>query len=165
VTAENVDAIRASGVFEILDRLDENFNFEKASLVWPAGAITQAFPKALSAGRFEGIRGGLSSSVIESLLLKLQPLRGQTVIVYGFGRVYQELKPHFKELNITVSAIIDRTAKQIRTPESVPKLFDISEYTFSSGETVIIASTGFVSEMRNNILDRSVGLDLNIISF
>jgi len=165
VTAENVDAIRASGVFEILDRLDENFNFEKASLVWPAGAITQAFPKALSAGRFEGIRGGLSSSVIESLLLKLQPLRGQTVIVYGIGRVYQELKPHFKELNITVSAIIDRTAKQIRTPESDPKLFDISEYTFSSGENVIIASTGFVSEMRNNILDRSNGLEINIISF
>jgi len=165
VTTENVDDIRADGVIEVLDKLDENFNYKKSSLVWPAGAITQAYPRALSTGRFEGIRGGLSSSIIESLLSKLKPLRGEKVVIYGFGRVYQELKSHLGDLDITVTAIIDRSAKQVREEDSVPKLLDISEYVFKDGEIIIIASTGFVNEMRHNILERSSGLDLKIVSF
>ena len=165
VTDENIDFVRSNGLFSILQRINQNFNYEKSNLVWPSGAIEASFPGALAQSHFEGIRSGLSSSLIESLLSKLLPLKGQTVVVYGNGRVYQELKPHLRDMGIKVKALLDRNAKANTQSISEPIILDISDYQFSDSENVIIASTGFVAEMRQNLVRYGKDLNLNIISF
>lgn len=160
----NKDKLTNDGLTETFRKFSKNNSHAQAWLPWPQGTITEIDPDFIKDIKGFSSAGEMHADTVDSLVELVSSQEINELVIYGAGEFFDCLYPELVKRKIRVKLLIDKKAQLVKYKVADIDVVPLAKAKIGDGDVVLIASAAYVDEIRQDISDVCVGMNIKIIS-
>lgn len=164
IKADNLAKVESKGVANFYTYFCEQATALQRNMPWPQGVITQLAPHYLTDIARVNAQEHVHFSAVQSLLSVLVSDGIEEIMVYGAGDFFLYLYDFLVEQKILVRGVIDRRAEFSSFSVYDIPVKSLAEADLSHCHTIVIASSAFVDEIKQDLEKFITAEDYKIIA-
>ncbi|MEH6733294.1 MAG: hypothetical protein V7690_01475 [Shewanella sp.] len=151
IKPENVMKVQEESIERFYQTFCERASSLQRQIPWPQGVITHLSPNYLSVMARINSQENVHFGAVQALLETLTSGKISNVIVYGAGDFFLYLHDFLVENKIKIHGLIDRRALFSNFRVNNIQVKSLPEYNFSGCSTIVIASSVFIDEIKQDL--------------